>query len=193
MSDALTDIARDEVRSKAFSRYANTMLRYVMGGATLEEVVKAADCVDDVPTGYWGSRTKFSDGAKETAEKLKANDPATWAKMIFLLKDSFENYGLYKDYKAASPFPLDAQMIYLDFSDTWDDKLKPLFGDAIKNAGFCTSQFEGGDRYLLVIDQKTLDKIAKSAVWMGFHVTSWAPGEEFEKPTTPYQKDRKNS
>jgi hypothetical protein len=191
MSDALTDISRDEARSRAFSEYAAVLLDYVKDKATLKRVTEAAECVDGVPQGYWGSRTSFSEGAKDTAEKLKAGDPATWAQMIFNLKDSWSDWNLYAEYKKLSPFDEKAQLLYVDFSDTWDDKLKPLFSDAIKNAGLCTSQFEGGDRYLLVIDQKVLDEIVKSAVWMGFRETSWVSGAKWEKPTTPFRKDRK--
>jgi len=102
-----------------------------------------------------------------------------------------ENYTLYKKYLEASPFPTGSQMIFVDFSDTWDDKLKPLFNKAFFKVGLGTSEDNGGHRYMVLIDSPILEALAAESVWMGFRVTSWKPGETEDKPTTPYLKDKK--
>jgi hypothetical protein len=101
MSDALTDIARDERRAREFERFAELVLEHLRGKATVDAVKIAATDVDGVPRGYWGGQTSFADKVEVMLQKLRENDEATWLRWLRLINES---WGLYDTTKEASPF-----------------------------------------------------------------------------------------
>lgn len=90
MSDALTDIARDERRAKLCAVYVRAVWIFLqtLEKTSAQRVRKAAEATDAVPIGYWGSRTslvKQLDAGLLT--KLSAGAPEPWKELLRLARD----------------------------------------------------------------------------------------------------------
>jgi hypothetical protein len=119
MSDALTDIARDERRAAAFDVFADRLLvcvRYAQArdrrtltiadrqfADVVDAVYAAARDVDAVPRGYWNGRTSFAESAAALMEALRAGDERAWASWLRQVYGG-SNWKLYGEFKAVSPF-----------------------------------------------------------------------------------------
>lgn len=134
MSDALTDIARDERRAREFGKLARAMLAYVREQTqeSFNAAVSAAEDVDSVPRGYWGNRTSLAESILDALARLRAGDEKEWARWLADVSDS---YGLYDEFLEASPFAGKVLLVrryrsVLDVGlDTWSYKNKIDLGD----------------------------------------------------------------
>jgi len=104
MSDALTDIARDETRGKLISEYLDCLLTYLKKPTKKNhrQVMKSAQQADDIPRGYFGSPTNLSKQLDDELEKLKQGDKTMWARFLAGFKET--SSGIYKEFKQLSPF-----------------------------------------------------------------------------------------
>ncbi len=68
----MTDIARDEKRSKAITDYLNMVKNYIKDPTkeNLNKAFKAAKYADSVPNGFWCQQTSLAKGAKRKLENL---------------------------------------------------------------------------------------------------------------------------
>jgi hypothetical protein len=115
MSDALTDIARDERRATKYHRYTEALLDHLEGKATVEQVVDAAKMTDDVPSGYWGDKTDLERDITGRLERLRDGDEGEWSKLLDLLSQQPSwRIDLYYRAKAISPWP-DRLLIHVDY------------------------------------------------------------------------------
>lgn len=100
MSDAHTDIARDEKRIRAIECYLDTLFDYLEGNQTKDQLVAAAEKSDAIGRGYHTGRTNFTgEKHKELVDKLAASDQKAWR--LFLSRIKNEN--LHQKFKAISP------------------------------------------------------------------------------------------
>ena len=106
MSDALTDMARDERRSRNYYSFLSSLADYLEskdGDQELfEQVVRTAKNTDAVKRGLWGGSTRISDGLVERVERLKQKDPKEWA--VLLIEAYEHNYFSFERLKGISPF-----------------------------------------------------------------------------------------
>ena len=67
MSDAMSDIARDEKRNLAYAIYLEKVQKYINNPTkeNLKKVLKAAKYADSIPAGYWGLKTSLAKGLKK--------------------------------------------------------------------------------------------------------------------------------
>ncbi len=83
MSDAFTDIARDEQRARNYNEYIESLFGYITGTITKEELVIQAQKVDSVPRGFWNGGTNLaSEKNIARAQKLRDQDNQTWISFL---------------------------------------------------------------------------------------------------------------
>jgi len=86
MSDALSDIARDERRERRREEYINLLFDY-LSNPTKEKnkiALKAAVATDAVHGGYWGHQTNYVTNHEKIIKGLKTKDPEliSWMKQF---------------------------------------------------------------------------------------------------------------
>lgn len=114
MSDALTDLARDERRLAARDSFEEGLITYLTepNETNWSEVIDRAKWTDGIPGGYWNSQTRLSEGIEELLEKLSSADRTAWAQ---LLKGLMERRSTnYKRMKVLSPFK-DQLLVIVDY------------------------------------------------------------------------------
>ncbi|MBI4993539.1 hypothetical protein HZC33_01085 [Candidatus Wolfebacteria bacterium] len=121
MSDASTEIARDQERNKLYHYYLLALKEFLSssGGRkeSLKKVIEVAGAVDDVRGGYWGSKTSISSGLKKELEELLNGDKKAWAMLLvqFFLVDGmlspiidrkcfYDEKEIFNEIKNISPF-----------------------------------------------------------------------------------------
>jgi hypothetical protein len=104
MSDALTDIARDNERAEKENVMLDSIIAYLENTAAksnLKKVLDAAESTDGVRGGYWGRGTNFRKNMEERLAGLVARDEESWAKFLAPL---LEDWIHFKKLKVLSPF-----------------------------------------------------------------------------------------
>lgn len=104
MSDALSDIAREQQRGAAFERYLDAIIAYITKPTKTnqENVFKAAKETDSVVGGYFHSEpTKLSEGLGKRLTRLRKNDEEAW---VTLLSSVMEEAAYFSKLKKLSPF-----------------------------------------------------------------------------------------
>lgn len=100
MSDAHTDIARDEKRIQAIECYLDTLFDYLTANQTIDQLIAAAEKSDAIRRGYHSGRTNFTgEKHKELVDKLAASDQEAWRLFLSRIKDQ----NLHQKFKAISP------------------------------------------------------------------------------------------
>lgn len=83
MSDAHTDIARDNKRVEAAESYLNVLFDYLIGEQTEKQLMEAARQSDEIKRGYHYGRTNFTSPEHvNLVEKLSSSEEEAWE--IFL-------------------------------------------------------------------------------------------------------------
>ena len=152
MSDALTDIARDQRRGRNYYGFLTLLTDYLEKKADdkelLGQVIEAAKDTDAVGGGYWGGRTQLSVSLEERIRLLRESDRTEWAK---LLAQTSSEPSVYQRLKAISPFPA-ALLVQVDYGCgfvTFKGELEEFFAKLIRNQkGWQTYDC---DEYLVVL------------------------------------------
>src|SRR3546814_7473341 len=89
MSDALSDIARDEQRHTAFGRYLVALADWCEASSaeTIEAVRAAAEESDVVRGGYGSSPTRLVARLNKTMEALAERDERAWVRLLLIAAD----------------------------------------------------------------------------------------------------------
>ncbi len=85
MSDALTDIGRDQARTSAAEDYILAVLHHLettRSPETASAVIASAHLCDHIPRGYWQGSTNFAASAEGTLRGLEVADPLCWARTL---------------------------------------------------------------------------------------------------------------
>ncbi|NCN07580.1 hypothetical protein GW933_02690 [Candidatus Falkowbacteria bacterium] len=177
MSDALTDMARDERRSRLFNDYLNSLRLFILDPTEENKVavVKSVSTVDDVPRGFCGVRTSLARDIEDKIELLKKGDKQAWSKLLFSLKDSPE----FNVFKAISPFA-GKMIIAVDygcgFVHFYGD-VEPLVNNIIKSDNGWTTY--DADDYLVVLDAP--DTNSAEVHWIGCGISGVNGPREIKK------------
>jgi len=102
MSDANTDIARDEERNKRIMAYIEVLRDYLASPAPEKRsaVIETARHLDDYKYhGYWTGPTTESSGIEERLDKLVEGDAEAWANFL----KRFNEGPILEEFKALSP------------------------------------------------------------------------------------------
>jgi|SRR3989344_9292283 len=102
MSDANTDIARDEERNNRIMTYLEVLKSYLLSSTPEKRiaVIEAASFLDDYKYhGYWTGPTAESVGLEDRLDKLASGDSEAW---INFLK-RFNEGPVLEEFKALSP------------------------------------------------------------------------------------------
>jgi hypothetical protein len=108
MSDALSDIARDEERGRMFEKFAEVLVLRLREEVDFDTLIVAARDVDAVRGGYWGRGTKLEDQIRSEFFVLRLygesnGDPFVaqqWLRWLYKLSDTRHYLAL----KRLSPF-----------------------------------------------------------------------------------------
>ena len=84
MSDAFTDIVRDQERAGCYSRYLGAVRAFLSHPTkkNRKAAIAAASKTDGVAGGYFGGRTRIAGGVEEMLDRLKSNDRQTWVEFL---------------------------------------------------------------------------------------------------------------
>lgn len=99
MSDAMTDIARDQERSKWERSLGRALIRLMLEPCdeVHNDVLMLARKVDMVPRGYWRGPTSYSDTMHDWLKGLQAGKAAEWVRLFQFLTDVGLEYPALKD------------------------------------------------------------------------------------------------
>lgn len=166
MSDALTDISRDEKRSAYFENYLITLSNYLAKPSKkiYEKLKNAGESIDVVPRGYFGGRTNFSQNFNDFMNGLCNKDVKTWCELLNMSKDSI----VYEKLHKLSPLS-DKILIHVDYGNGFCDidlgDFEKMIHDKIRGADFRTFDC---DNYNLVLPKDKLEKVIEEAkiVWL---------------------------
>lgn len=178
MSDALTDIARDQYRAEEFRKYLDSLLLFLNSPSneTRKAVIEQAKLVDSIHGGYWGGSTSISRGIEKFLDGLVARDHSAWAKLLWCCLD---HYGYGVKFRKLSPFGEHQLLTFVDYRYGWDVKLegdlKNFFAKSICLADMTTGD---GDLYMVVVDAPA----AREVCW----VQNRSP--DIKKPRSPKKK-----
>ncbi len=151
MSDALTDIARDEQRGRLYGSYPEALKAFLTNPTdeNKKEVIRMAEETDSVKGGYWGGRTSLSNDVETTISKLQEGDKTVWAKFLFSLKDQHD----FQAFKLLSPFA-DKLLIAVNYGCgfvNFHGELEPLIASIIRDGkGWKTYD---ADDYVVALDK----------------------------------------
>lgn len=153
MSDAFTDIARDERRAQNYTEYLETLFKYLTGTETEEGLIESSKQVDDVPRGFWNGRTELaSEENLNQSKKLKAGDDEAWLKFLTTLQGETQ-----KKFQKISPF---ANKHILSIRQDWksifkvnSQSLREFLNSKTPEKKHPSSSFH----YVVVLDTQVLD------------------------------------
>lgn len=192
MSDALTDIARDERRAASYSAYLQSIVDWLEQPSDFRRtrVQNAALECDAVPRGYWSGTTSLEPNVGDFLDRLYQRERSAWAGLILDTRENGHSTEM-KRLGSLCLFPTKwvRQVSFQRFERMSHDMWSWVF----QANGLATNQGNGYDRYALIMDpSKTLGHIVQNAIWLGFKLTSWyGDGRSgYPTPKTPYLKDR---
>ncbi len=169
MSDALTDIARDERRGRVFTSFLASVLDFLKDPTEERKnlAIQIAASCDDIPRGYWGGQTNLAKKAPELLERLTRTDKSAWGWLLYAALNA--TYDQFAQLQKISPWP-DKKMVYLSHQDR-SDTFAAILRNALHAAGNGTlfgGNPEGYFEYVVFYeDNDTLLQIAESAVCIG--------------------------
>ncbi|GEM_PF-2934184 len=88
MSDALTDIARDERRARNVNNFLRGLIDYLQGNLNEEEVIRRAKIASGGRHGYFSGPVDLVTGLDKELKQLKRGTQKTWAKALFRYRNS---------------------------------------------------------------------------------------------------------
>lgn len=163
MSDALTDLYRDQQRSSNFSNFHDILAKYLKGFVSIKAVEDAADAIDAIRGGYWSGQTNVADGVRQLVEGLKSGDRRIW---LGLLRQSYKGYfdPVYSELKKLSPFK-DKVLIGVDYGRGFSRtgfEIEDVMASIISSSDMKTYDC---DDYVVVLDKEIFSKAV--AEWIG--------------------------
>lgn len=168
MSDALTDIARDQERNERYRIFLETLANYLKDPVekNYDLLKKAAEDVDEVRGGYWSGRTKIASNLKERTENLLNKNIEEWSKLL----DSVYGTEFYKKFRSISPFKnktlifIEEHRAYSEGKDIRIEFFANMIEEKIKEIRPKESFYS--PKYVLILPfnlKKTLEEIIKQA------------------------------
>ncbi|MBM3255915.1 MAG: hypothetical protein FJZ04_00365 [Candidatus Moranbacteria bacterium] len=156
MSDALTDIARDEQRGRLWSKYLYAIEVFLEEPTNnnRRRVAELARETDSVRGGYMSGITNLQENLEETLNGLMKGNKEVWVKFLSTMRNAPD---LFKRFKSISPFP-DKLFILVDYGCGFVNfygELEEFVRSLIENSkGWQTYD---GDKYALVLDMPAIE------------------------------------
>lgn len=184
MSDALTDLARDQRREVAYGNFIEYVLEFLRKPTAVnrKKVVTTAEQCDDIPRGYWGSRTNLSKQLNETLESLLSGDRKTWVRLLRTVDNGTK---IYNDLKSISPLNNEI-FIGVKYGIGFVNLDKPnelqnQIDNHLRNNDLCVYD---ADLYVIVLEPIKI----KEVIWLGNGC--YDNYASFETPSTKERKQR---
>ncbi len=159
MSDALTDLARDERRARYFKEYLQKLVCYLKKPDSQERksVQNAAEKVDSVPRGYWGEQTSLSKKLDSMLENLLKKDKEEWSRLLCI--SISVDCPQFKEFKELSPFK-NKILVYVKYGSgdiRLDGEITEIISKQIKDKNKADSKY--GIYAVFLPDIKSTDEI----------------------------------
>lgn len=169
MSDALSEIARDQERGEHFETFLLKVKEYVENpnSDTLKIAIELAEVVDYMGRGNWSRKINLGNNAENCLQRLVSSDIAIketeWVKLLGL---SFHSYR-FQELKALSPFT-DKVVVFVDYGTGFVniegfELLNNMISKAIKRQGMRTYDC---DKYLVVMSPIQINPDEVKAFWL---------------------------
>lgn len=168
MSDALTDIGRDEERRRNFDEYLANVKKYLENqtAENLAKVLKTAEDTDSVRGGYWSGKTNLRKNAEASLAELLANDKKAWTKFLSMLLAN--EHPMFQELKAMSPFK-GKMLIFVDYGCGFvhlKGELQSMLDTYIRQNK--NLRIYDGDKYLVALPMPDLEKTEVEWVHCGY-------------------------
>ena len=162
MSDALTDIARDERRAEKFSDFVETVIKYLGQNSDKNKkaVKDAAESCDNVPMGYWSGPTSLAKNLDDWLYKLVNQDEKVWLKWLLRTRDNYNTN--FDRLKKISPYR-GKTIVLVDYGFGFGNlggEIQNQFDKIIADNGYATYD---ADKYAIILDAPIKGKIE----WLG--------------------------
>ena len=94
MSDALTDLAKDNMRGEKLYKYFLKLIEYLKVPEEEKrlELINASDEVDSISGGYFISRTRIKERLEKQLNNLQEGNKEEWAKVLRQIRYGSEMY-----------------------------------------------------------------------------------------------------
>lgn len=191
MSDALTDINRDQWRDETVGIWLYTVYEFLIdpSDSNRASAESAARNCDSIPRGYWNRSTTIGKSMPGLLDALDSGDIDRWA---WILSMALAEGGLAYEPKVYgllnSLFPWShLKMVVFDygyFSHGLNDILKDCMLKAGKGTTFGGNPY-GHFVYATFYDSSsTLQELADRAACIEIKVNGWTTGKAYIKPTS---------
>ncbi len=155
MTDAFSDLARDEKRNRRYSEFIDKLVSYLKNPSedSYGNLMNSAKETDSVNGGFWTGRTNIAKSLDEKLEKLEKGDKTEWARMLRTCKTCTKQY---QKLKQISPF--EGILFEVHYGNRYvelkSDKLTDLITEKLENGDFRTYDC---DTYLAEINNEDLN------------------------------------
>lgn len=168
MSDAFTDMARDNERARNFDAYLKSVKEYLENPTTenLAKALEAAENMDSVRGGYWSGKTNLRKNAEASLAELRANDKKAWTKFLAMLLEN--EHPMLQEFKSMSPFK-DKMLIFVDYGCGFvhlKGELQSMLDQYIRQNK--NLRIYDGDKYLVALPMPDLEKTEVEWVHCGY-------------------------
>ncbi len=111
MSDAFTDIARDERRARLVDNYTRDLISYLEGNLSKKKLRERAKTASGGRHGYWSGPRDFITDFDKNLRSLKRGGKTTWGKLLL----SFQNSHYLGYLFTLSPWYKKASVVIIDY------------------------------------------------------------------------------
>ncbi len=167
MSDALSEIARDQDRENELQNFYLALTDYLENPSDgkLADVKKSAENTDSVGGGYLGGgRTNILKNLERKMGELSNGDKTAWAKLLIgayarRYEGEFHEGEIYSRLKKLSPYA-DKILLHVDYGIGFSNikrtmEFQEAVDDKIKSSGM---KVLDADQYLLAFDKNDFEK-----------------------------------
>ena len=162
MSDALSDIARDEERYSGMNSFYEDLVNYLENPSkekfdVLDEIAKETDFIRG---GFSSGKTNISLKLEREINKLSSGDKNSWAKLLIAVYDRDEIRKIYSRLKKISPYA-DKVLFHVDYGRGFSNidrimEFQEMIDSKIESSGM---KVRDADKYLLAFDKEDFEKI----------------------------------
>lgn len=161
MSDALTDINRDQTREKKVSDCLEKLCTYLEDPSkdNYETLKASAKSADSIPRGYYHGRTNLEEDLESLLSKLRNGDEIEWARFLSAFYSSIRDSDLYKRFENLSPFK-GKIVIRVSYGNGFllntDELTDILIGNVLREMGHKTHEYQ---KYFVIMPKMDIEKI----------------------------------
>jgi len=162
MSDALSEIARDEERYSEMNSFYEQLVNYLEKPSRekFDALNEAAKETDFIRGGFNSGKTDISSKLEGKINELSSGDKTSWARLLIDVYDRRNDMeGIYSRLKKLSPYA-DKVLFHIDYGRGFSNidrimEIQEMMHNKIESSGM---KICDADKYLLAFDRKDFEK-----------------------------------